>query len=75
MPFVGQLILTAIYGTNVHRHWYYNPQEGADTIQLVLDPRRLNPLPVRSEAVQEAIQHHRLEGIHLNLSELSKATG
>lgn len=39
----------AIYGIHVHRHWYYKPQEGAETIQLVLDPRPLNPLPVRTQ--------------------------
>lgn len=42
----------SIYTTNVHRHWHFDPQQGSDKIQLLLGPRPLNPLPVRTNSAQ-----------------------
>ena len=44
-----QEVQGAIHPNQVHRHWYYNPQQNLGTITMVLDPYPFNPQPTRTQ--------------------------
>ncbi len=63
----------AIYTCHVYRHWFYDAQQKADIIQVLLDLRPLNPLPVRTRSRPRGVTSIRRDPLEFERVEQSAA--